>query len=123
MEANFIQDLMLEEYWRHGEENPPTLRIRGDKRKKPDKEVRIENLTPLAEQCFIRFNRAHKQKPDMIELRDQFLGFPQAGIKDDGPDAVEGGIFKLDKKKGKNNHSEGGFKTGRFARNDVRSLF
>jgi hypothetical protein len=126
MEANFIQDLMLEEYWRYGEENPPMLRIRGDKRKKPDKEVRIENLTPLAEQCFIRFNRAHKQKPDMIELRDQFLGFPQKGIKDDGPDAVEGGVFKLDKSKGHRAKGTGlndGFKTGKYFRDDIRSLF
>lgn len=124
MEANFIQDLMLEEYWRYGEQNPPMLRIRGDKRKKPDKEVRIENLTPLTEQCFIRFNRAHKQKPDMIELRDQFLGFPQKGVKDDGPDAVEGGVYKLDKARGKKGRgTTEGFKTGRYARANNRSIF
>ncbi len=123
MEANFIQDLMLEEYWRYGEENPPMLRIRGDKRKKPDKEVRIENLTPLTEQCFIRFNRAHKQKPDMIETRDQFLGFPTSGVKDDGPDAVEGGVHKLDKKKAKRGGDSQGMRTGQFSRTDIRSIF
>jgi hypothetical protein len=124
MEANFIQDLMLEEYWRYGEKNPPMLRIRGDKRKKPDKEVRIENLTPLTEQCFIRFNRALKQKPDMITLRDQFLGFPDRRIKDDGPDAVEGAIYKLDKKKGRKGRGDNdGFKAGQYARSNTRSIF
>lgn len=122
MEANFIQDLMLEEYWRYGEENPPMLRIRGDKRKKPDKEVRIENLTPLTEQCFIRFNRALKHKPDMVTLRDQFLGFPDARIKDDGPDAVEGAIYKLDKKKAKKGTGSG-FQTGQYTRSNHRSIY
>ena len=122
MEANFIQDLMLEEYYRYGEENPPMLRIRGDKRKKPDKEVRIENMTPLTEAGFIRFNRALKQKPDMKTLRDQFLGFPDKRIKDDGPDMVEGAIYKLDTKKGKSGH-ERETRTGQYARNDDRSIY
>jgi len=121
MEANFIQDLMMEEYWRVGEEQGTTLRIRGDKRKKPDKTVRIENLTPLTEQCFIRFNKAMKHKPDMQELRAQFLGFPDAD-HDDGPDSVEGAVWLLDKKKGKNRNSEG-FKTGQYARSNNRSIY
>lgn len=123
MEANFIQDLMLEEYFRYGEQNPPMLRIRGDKRKKPDKEVRIENLTPLTEQCHIRFNRKLKHKPDMITLRDQFLGFPDKRIKDDGPDAVEGAVFILDKKKGKPGKGDRSVRTGQYARDNERSIY
>jgi predicted phage terminase large subunit-like protein len=99
MEANFIQDLMLEEYWREGEERGKTLRIRGDSRKKPDKEGRIENLTPFTEQGFIRFNQDEKQSPDMQELRNQFLAFPD-GEHDDGPDSVEGGVYLLNQKGG-----------------------
>lgn len=94
MEANFIQDLMLEEYWREGEERGKTLRIRGDSRKKPDKEGRIENLTPFTEQGFIRFNQDEKQSTDMQELRNQFLAFPD-GEHDDGPDSVEGAVYLL----------------------------
>lgn len=94
MEANFIQDLMLEEYWREGETRGKTLRIRGDHRTKPDKTGRIENLTPFTEQGFIRFNQDEKQSPDMQELRNQFLGFPDAE-HDDGPDSVEGAVFLL----------------------------
>lgn len=121
MEANFIQDLMLEEYWRVGEERGTMLRIRGDKRKKPDKTVRIENLTPFTEQGFIRFNKALKHKPDMQELRTQFLGFPDAS-HDDGPDSVEGGIWLLDRKKGRN-RGDRGFKTGQYARSNNRSIY
>lgn len=100
MEANFIQDLMLEEYFRYGEQVGAQLRIRGDKRKKPDKEVRIENLTSLTDMGYIRFNRALKNSPHMQTLRNQFLAFPDKGSKDDGPDMVEGGIWILEHKMG-----------------------
>lgn len=96
MEANFIQDMMLEEYYNEGDERGYYLAIRGDTRKKPDKEARIENLSPFTEKQIIRFNIEEKQNPDMIELRDQFLGFPDAE-HDDGPDSVEGAIHKLNK--------------------------
>ncbi len=123
MEANFIQDLMLEEYWRYGEENPPALRIRGDKRKKPDKEVRIENLSPLTEQCYIRLNKALKHKPDMQELLNQFLAFPNPNYKDDGPDAVEGAVYLLDKKNRKTrNRGKGKWQSGTYKRNASRAM-
>jgi predicted phage terminase large subunit-like protein len=123
MEANFIQDLMLEEYWREGEARGTTLRIRGDKRKKPDKEARIENLTPFSEQGFIRFNLAMKHSPDMQELRNQFLGFPDAE-HDDGPDSVEGAIYILNQSGGKSNRSQDNkpVVTGSFKRNAAREL-
>jgi phage terminase large subunit-like protein len=98
------------------------LRIRGDKRKKPDKDVRIENLTPLTEQCFIRFNRAQKHKADMQELRAQFLGFPDAE-HDDGPDSVEGGIFLLDKKNVKHTVTEHAIRNGAYSRDNERSIY
>ena len=89
------------------------LRIRGDKRRKPDKEVRVENLTPFAEQGFIRFNKAEKQSPDMQEVRNQFLGFPDAD-HDDGPDAAEGGIYLLNKRGGGGKKSTGKIVTGKY---------
>jgi predicted phage terminase large subunit-like protein len=99
MEANFIQDLMLEEYWREGESRGKTMRIRGDHRSKPNKEARIENLSPFTEQGFIRFNKNLKHSPDMQSLIDQFLAFPD-GEHDDGPDAVEGGVYLLNQRSG-----------------------
>jgi predicted phage terminase large subunit-like protein len=107
MEANFIQDLMLEEYWREGERRGTVLRIRGDHRKKPDKEARIENLSPFTEQAFIRFNKALKHSNDMQQLREQFTGFPDAA-HDDGPDAVEGAIYLLNKRASGKDSRRGG---------------
>ena len=124
MEANFIQDLMLEEYWREGEARGALMRIRGDKRHKPDKETRIENLTPFAEQGFIRFNMNEKQSPDMQELRNQFLGFPDAE-HDDGPDAVEGAVFMLNQRNPKKRDEMRPFtiKTGSYSRSSLRSRY
>lgn len=117
MEANFIQDLMLEEYWREGERRGNMLRIRGDFRKKPDKEARIENLSPFTEQKLIVFNIEKKSSTDMQELRNQFLGFPDAN-HDDGPDAVEGAVEKLNKGKIKGKATKA--TTGKYAQNNKR---
>jgi len=96
MEANFIQDMLLDEYDETGLSRGYMLAIRPDKRKKPDKYGRIENLSPLFERHLVRFNEAHRKNPDMQTLISQFLGFPQA--HDDGPDAVEGAIFLINKR-------------------------
>jgi len=96
MESNFMQDLMLEEYYQEGDRRGYYLRIRGDDRKKPEKTSRIENLSPLTDQRYIRFNQDEKHDPDMQLTRDQFLGFPDLE-HDEGPDMVEGGIWKLTK--------------------------
>lgn len=95
MEANFIQDQFLDDYEAEGVERGYQLPIRPDKRKKPDKFGRVENLSPLFERHFVRFNQAEKKNPDMRTLVDQFLAFPYG--PDDGPDATEGGIFKLNR--------------------------
>jgi len=118
MEANFIQDLMLEEYWREGERRGKMLHIRGDYRKKPDKEARIENLSPFSEQSLIRFNIEEKSSADMQELRNQFLGFPDMA-HDDGPDAVEGAIEKLNRGK-KEGRPKTKTNTGNYSRNENR---
>ena len=96
MEANFIQDIHLSKYDEEAETRGYSIAIRGDYRKKPDKVERIENLSAYTERGRIRFNRAKKHSPDMQELRQQFLGFPDYP-HDDGPDAVEGAVYKLNK--------------------------
>ena len=96
MEANFIQDLMLKQYETEGLLRGHFIAIRGDFRAKPDKTSRIEDLSAHTEVQHIRFNQEEKHNPDMIELRNQFLGFPDAP-HDDGPDSVEGAIYKLNK--------------------------
>lgn len=93
MEANFVQDLLLDEFTREGERRGQQLPIRADKRAKPDKFTRVENLSPLFERALIRFNEAERSSPDMQTLVSQFLAFPMG--HDDGPDAVEGAVYML----------------------------
>lgn len=95
MEANFIQDLLMHAYDAEGVERDYMLPLRPDKRKKPDKYGRIENLSPLFERKVIRFSSKERKDPDMKNLIGQFLGFPFG--HDDGPDAVEGAIFMMNK--------------------------
>ncbi|WP_420582077.1 hypothetical protein [Reichenbachiella sp.] len=95
MEANFMQDLLLEEYEIEGDSRNYQMRIRPDKRSKPDKYGRIEDLSPLGERGYLGFNEKLRKSIDMITLRDQFLAFPNG--HDDGPDACEGGIYLLNK--------------------------
>lgn len=117
MEANFIQDIHLKKYDEEAEKRGYSIAIRGDKRKKPEKGERIENLSAYAERGFIRFNRQEKHSPDMQEVRNQFLGFPDAE-HDDAPDAAEGGIYKLNKPgSGK---KSGGIRTAKYKHNKSR---
>lgn len=95
MEANFIQDLLLKDFDNEAQESGVTLPLRPDKRDKPNKETRVENLTPIFERGLIIFNEAERSSPDMQTLIDQFLAFPTG--HDDGPDAVEGAIYYLNR--------------------------
>jgi predicted phage terminase large subunit-like protein len=91
MEANFIQEMHIEEYVKESESRGYMLAIHADKRQKPQKQARIENLTPLFERGLVRFNAARRKSIHMQALVDQFLGFPAA--HDDGPDAFEGAVW------------------------------
>lgn len=120
MEANFIQDIHLEVYDEEALNRDYSIGIRGDKRSKPEKTERIEALSAHTERRRIRFNQAERHNPDMIELRDQFLGFPN-DEHDDGPDAVEGGIYLLNKSKIRQRNSERkAVKTGSYKKNTAR---
>lgn len=116
IEANFMQDLHLEKYDDEAELRGFSIAIRGDTRKKPDKVDRIEDLTAYAERGRLRFNIAEKSSLDMQQVRDQFLGFPN-DQHDDGPDAVEGAVFKLNKKTKKNKTTA---RTGKYKKNNAR---
>jgi phage terminase large subunit-like protein len=117
IEAILNQDLHLTAYDDEAEERGYDMAIRPDYRSKPDKTDRIENLTAYTERGFLRFNIAEKHSPDMQEVRNQFLGFPDAP-NDDGPDAGEGGIFKLNKAKEKKTPP----RAGKYKRNSARRI-
>lgn len=96
MEANFIQDMLLEEFTTEGDERGYQLPIRGDYRKKPDKFQRIEALSPLYERGFVYYNIDRKDDPDMMTGKEQLLAIEKGSTTaDDAPDADEGAIWHL----------------------------
>lgn len=96
MEANFMQDTILDEFRREGELRGYQLPITGDKRKKPDKFQRVEAISPLWERGFVVYDETQKDDPDMLAGIDQTLAF-EKGMRghDDAPDADEGAIWVL----------------------------
>lgn len=115
MEANFLQDLLLDEFDSNAEDIGTHLNIRGDKRAKPDKYTRIENMSPLFERKKIVLNEAKRKDPDMQRFKTQLLKFPVG--HDDAPDALEGALYYLQKIT-----RASGFKPrmGKFSRNKKR---
>lgn len=101
IEANMLQDLFMDEFIKEDEIRGVSMPIRADKRKKEHKEERIEKLTPLFERGIIRLNEAGKKSPDMQEVVNQLLGFPFG--HDDAPDALEGGIYYLQRSRRSSN--------------------
>ena len=96
MEANFMQDTILDEFRREGELRGDQLPITGDKRKKPDKFQRVEAISPLWERGFVIYDESQRDDPDMLAGIDQTLAF-EKGMRghDDAPDADEGAIWIL----------------------------
>lgn len=98
MEANFMQDTILDEFQREGDARGYQLPIMPDKRKKPDKFARVEAISPLWERGYFFYNEKLKEDPDMRAGIDQTLAFEQGSrAHDDFPDASEGAIYKLQK--------------------------
>lgn len=61
MEANFMQDVILDEFAEEGNLRGYQLPIMPDKRKKPDKLQRIEAVSPLWERGFVFYNVAKRK--------------------------------------------------------------
>ena len=96
IEANFLQDLLLDEFATEGDLRGYQLPIRADRRSKPDKFQRIEATSPLYERGIIGYNEDKKQDPDMLTAIEQLLAFEKGTrVNDDSPDADEGAIFIL----------------------------
>ena len=73
------------------------LRVSGDMRAKPDKFQRVSSLEPLFVNGLIEFDQTQQNAPGMIMLVDQLCAFEKgSSVNDDGPDALEGAIYKLD---------------------------
>lgn len=96
IEANFLQDIILDEFTTEGNARGYQLPILPDKRKKPEKIQRIEAVSPLWERGCVFYNEALKDSPDMIAGIEQTLALERgAKAHDDAPDADEGAIWFL----------------------------
>lgn len=96
MEANFMQDVILDEFAVEGILRGYQLPIMPDKRKKPEKIQRIEAVSPLWERGFVFYNEKLKDSPDMQVGIEQTLALERGSrVHDDAPDADEGAIWIL----------------------------
>lgn len=96
IEANMLQDIILDEFATEGNLRGYQLPIMPDTRKKPDKIQRIEAVSPLWERGFVFYNEALKDSPDMEVGIEQTLALERGSrVHDDAPDADEGAIWFL----------------------------
>ena len=96
MEANFMQDLMLDEFAKVGNAIGHHVPILGDKRSKGDKFARIESMQPLFERGLVVFNEKERESPGMKVLEEQLLLFERGSrAHDDAPDALESAVWML----------------------------
>jgi hypothetical protein len=100
MEEVFLQDIIKKEVTDTGRRMGRNIPLMGDTRAKPDKYARIESLLePLSRNGELYFNEDQKADPGMMLLAEQFTAFaPGSRAHDDGPDAVEGGIWIIQNK-------------------------
>lgn len=97
MESNFIQDMHFKALEPLAKKHGRRLRVIGDDRAKPDKFQRVSSLEPLFTNPRIFFDQTQKEDPGMVRLISQLLAFERgSNMNDDGPDALEGGITKID---------------------------
>ena len=97
MEEVFLQDLLYKDFAEAAKRKGWPIGIMGDTRQKPDKDARISSLAGYFERGQILFNALEKENHHMQRLKEQLLLFEPGftGIKKDGPDSLEGGIFKI----------------------------
>lgn len=99
MEDVFLQDTFFDDFENEAKLRGYFLPIRGDKRQKPDKFMRIQAISPLWERGYVTYNIARKNSQHMIAGVEQTLSFQKgASVHDDGPDADEGAIWKLQRR-------------------------
>lgn len=99
MEANMLQELILEEFRKQGEARGKIIPIKGDSRKKPEKFARIEAMQPLFEQHLVIFNKGEEDNPGMQVLVEQLLATERGSrMHDDAPDALESAIWMLNRR-------------------------
>lgn len=96
IEAGFMQGMLLDEFRREGEARGWQLPISADRRKKPDKMLRIEAVSPLWERGLVFYSTRGRGSPDFEAGIEQTLAAERGSrAHDDAPDADEGALWML----------------------------
>jgi len=92
----FYEQVLLPMIYARANETKIFLPITGDDRDKKDKYTRIEGLLePINRLGHLIFNESESEEPNMKRLKAQFKNFSRKQKRMDGPDMVEGAIYKL----------------------------
>lgn len=99
IEGLFAQDEFVNDFDNVGDERGYYVPVVADKEPKGNKFDRIESMAGVFERHNFYWNEDEIDTPDQIEVIDQFLAFEKgSGSNDDGPDMVQSGIAKLNKR-------------------------
>ena len=95
MEEVFLLDLLYKDFAEQAAIKGFPIPMQGDKRKKPDKDLRIRSTQGIYQRGAVIWNQA-EDNSHMKNLEAQYLAFepPKKTLKD-GPDAFEGGVHLL----------------------------
>jgi hypothetical protein len=92
----FYEQVLLPLIYAQANQTKVFLPVTGDDRDKKDKYTRVEGtLEPLNRLGHLIFNEQESDDPNMKRLIAQFTNFSRRQKRMDGPDMVEGGVFKL----------------------------
>ncbi|GAB6121646.1 phage terminase large subunit [Dysgonomonas termitidis] len=98
IEGLFAMDDFINDFDIEGDSRGYYIPVTADKRGKADKFDRIESISGHFERHHVIFNVKEQDYLDQTTLIDQFLAFEKgSGAHDDGADAVQGAISKLNK--------------------------
>lgn len=92
----FYEQVLLPLIYQQANATKTFLPILGDDRAKGDKYTRVEGtLEPINRLGHMIFNESEAENPHMKRLKAQFKNFSRKQKRMDGPDMVEGAVFKL----------------------------
>ncbi|MDR3226058.1 MAG: hypothetical protein LBT56_00100 [Prevotellaceae bacterium] len=92
----FYEQVILPAIYERANATGVFLPIIGDDRDKKDKYTRIEGtLEPINRLGHLIFNEKEASDPHFMRLKAQFKNFSRKQKRMDGPDMIEGGVFKL----------------------------
>lgn len=92
----FFEQVLVPMIYQKANATKVFLPITGDDRAKGDKYTRIEGtLEPINRLGHLIFDESEADNPHMKRLKAQFRNFSRKQKRMDGPDMVEGGVFKL----------------------------